>query len=1034
MTSGLSSPSAVEGERKHVTVLFVDVSGFTALSAQLDPEDVHRFMARAFELMLAEVHRYEGTVNQFLGDGIMALFGAPIAHEDHAQRAVHAALGIRRRLAEYQEDLRRDPGITFAVRQGINTGLVVVGTIGSGLRMDYTAVGDTTNVAARLQQTARPGQIVISESTRRAVAGRFEDRTLGGLDLKGKTEPVQAWEVLSARESRTRLDVESERGLSAFSGRERDLELLEAQLHHASAGQGRIVLVSGEPGIGKSRLLREFRARTHGSAEWLEGRSSSIGAGTAFHPLVSLLKRAFEIREEDSEQETIAKIDRKVGAIDDDLRAVLPVIRFLLSVDPGEAGFAAREPRHRRSEIFAALRLFLLRAAQDRLQILVLEDLHWADQATQDWLAFMAESIPTTRMLMILTYRTGYTPPEQVRGVDLALTSLTPEAALEIARSKLGAGSVGGTLQTLILRKAEGNPFFLEEIVRSLQEVGAVRLTDDGAVILTKSDSEIVVPDQIQDLLMSRIDRLDEGQKRVLQVAAAIGPDFTGGLIDRVLQTAGVGEASLRTLVTSELIRPRADGTEVTYTFGHALTQDVAYSSLLLQRRRELHRRIGAALEEVYADRLSEQYELLAYHFERGDAPAKAVDYLAKAGAKAQRTYLNHEAGRLCRAALSVLKTVPTAIPDADTRARTSAELHERLGDVGHFTGNYADAVAEYEAAVADSPEGHTLLRARLNRKVASVWSTQRKYEDAVRASERAETMLGMARDEPAWWQEWVQVHLDRMGIAYWQADAEGMAKIADKARDAVVRAATASQRAQFFVNLAMMAYRRDRYAVDDETLENCRAALAAWEASGQPSEISVGHFNLGFAHLWRDELDAAEEHLQTALTLTERTGDVVHQSRCLTYLAVAARKRGRLDDVRRYVSQVLPVASAGQMLEYIGTAKGNLSWIAWRLGAMDEVVQNGRAAVEVWQELPIVYSFQWTALVPLVAASIRSGETEAALGYVRILLAPPQQRLPAEISEVLAEAVRLWDEGHRDRAQAALDLALDPASARGLL
>jgi class 3 adenylate cyclase/tetratricopeptide (TPR) repeat protein len=1033
-TDVLNRPGAIEGERKHVTVLFVDVSGFTALSARLDPEDVHRFMARAFELMLAEVHGHEGTVNQFLGDGIMALFGAPISHEDHAQRAVHAALGIRRRLDLYQDELRRDSGITFAVRQGINTGLVVVGTIGGGLRMDYTAVGDTTNVAARLQQAARPRQIVISEATRRIVAGHFRDRPLDALALKGKTEPVKAWEVLSARDSRTRLDVSSERGLSVFVGRERDIELLEAQRRDAAAGRGRIVLISGEAGIGKSRLLREFRARVQPSTGWLEGHSSAIGAGTAFHPLVSLLKHAFDIGEEDAPSDATAKIERSVYASDADLAPAMPTIRFLLGLEPDATGLAAREPRQRRSEIFAALRLFVLRAAQPRPHVFVLDDLQWADQGTEDWLAFVADTIPASRVLMILTHRPDYTPPEKLDGVKLALMNLATEDTVEVTRSMLGAQRLEDTLRALIYGKTEGNPLFLEEIVRSLRELGLVTVTNDGTAMLTKGSGEVAVPDQIQDLLMSRIDRLDEKPKRVLQVAAAIGRDFSGGLIDRVLEVPGVAEQALRVLATTELIHPITTGPDIAYTFSHALTQEVAYSSLLLQRRRELHRRIGAALEDVPADRLPERYEILAYHFERADAPSKAVEYLAKAGEKARRAYLNQEAARFLRAAVSRLEMEPNAVPDAGTRVLMRAQLHESLGDVGHFTGSYADAVDEYEAAAAAAPEASSLLQARLRRKIASVWSTQRKYEDAVSASERAETLLGKTRDEPAWWQEWIQIHLDRMGIYYWRADADGMARIAEKARRAVSHTATAPQRAQFFVSLAMMAYRRDRYAIDDDTLANARAALTAWEASGQPSEISVGHFNLGFAHLWRNELDEAEQHLQAALALTERTGDVVHQSRCLTYLAVAARKRGRVEEVQRYVAQVLPVASAGQMLEYLGTARGNLAWIAWRKGEMAEVTFNGRAALEVWQKLSIVYAFQWTALVPLFAAALQSRAIETAVDYARALLAATQQRMPDPIGDTVADGVRSWDEGQRDTAQATLDRALEALRAHALL
>src|SRR5213594_2398938 len=302
----LTSKSALEGERKQVTVLFADVSGFTTLSERLDPEDVHRLMTRAFELMLAEVHRYEGTVNQFLGDGIMALFGAPIAHEDHAQRAVHAALGIRKALDEYQDELQGKVGISFQVRQGLNTGLVVVGSIGSDLRMDYTAVGDTTNISARLQQAGDPGRILISEATHRLVEGYFFTRPLGALTLKGKAEPVTAWEVIGARTARTRLDVVAERGLTPYVGREREMRVLFECFEKARAGQGQVVFIVGEPGIGKSRLLYEFHRRLGDDATWLEGRCMSFGQSIAMHPVIDMMKRNFRIEEGDTEG-TIAK-------------------------------------------------------------------------------------------------------------------------------------------------------------------------------------------------------------------------------------------------------------------------------------------------------------------------------------------------------------------------------------------------------------------------------------------------------------------------------------------------------------------------------------------------------------------------------------------------------------------------------------------------------------------------------------------------------------------------------------------------------
>ncbi|MEK7879097.1 MAG: adenylate/guanylate cyclase domain-containing protein, partial [candidate division NC10 bacterium] len=479
----LSSRSVIEGERKQVTVLFVDVSGFTALSEQLDPEDVHRLMTRAFELMLSEVHRYEGTVNQFLGDGIMALFGAPIAHEDHAQRATHAALGIRKALEDYQEDLRRQ-GIIFQVRQGLNTGLVVVGSIGSDLRMDYTAVGDTTNVAARLQQVADPGRIVISEATRRLVGGYFYTRSLGDLTLKGRAEPVNAWEVISPRVSRTRLEVESERGLTPFAGRAHEIRFFFECFEKAKAGHGQVIFLAGEPGIGKSRLLLEFRRRLGEDATWLEGRAISFGRAIAFHPLIDLLRRNFRIEEGDTEGTIVEKIERSVLLLGEDLRPILPYLRYLLSVDPGDPAVLTMDPKQRRGAMFDALRCLLVRAAEVRPQVVVYEDVHWMDQATAELLLAIADSIPTSRILQILTYRTGYVHPlgERTYHTRIALDVLSAEDSVEMAKAILATENLPEELTALIGRKAEGNPFFVEEVVKSLRETGTIRPAGDSYV------------------------------------------------------------------------------------------------------------------------------------------------------------------------------------------------------------------------------------------------------------------------------------------------------------------------------------------------------------------------------------------------------------------------------------------------------------------------------------------------------------------------------------------------------------------------
>jgi class 3 adenylate cyclase/tetratricopeptide (TPR) repeat protein len=689
----LNSKGALEGERKQVSVLFVDVSGFTSLSERLDPEDVHGLMNRAFELMLSEVHRYEGTVNQFLGDGIMALFGAPIAHEDHARRAVHAALGIQKALEGYKEDLETRRGINFQVRQGINTGPVVVGSIGSDLRMDYTAVGDTTNVAARLQQAANPGHIVISEVTYRMVSGYFHTRPLGEIPLKGKAEPIRAWEVVAARVTRTRLEVEAERGLTPFVARERELRLLSDCFEKAKAAHGQVVFVVGEPGIGKSRLLLEFRRSIGDEATWLEGRTMSFGRSIAFHPLIDLLKRNFHIEEGDSEGTIIKKIEGSVLRLGEDLRPILPYLRYLLSVDPGDSTVLNVDARLRRGEIFDALRRLAVRASEVHPQVIVYEDVHWMDQATEESLVFAADSIPNSRILQILTYRTGYHHPfgERTYHTRIALDSLSTEDSAEIAKGVLVTEHLPPELNTLITRKAEGNPFFVEEVVKSLQEVGAIRQVGDRYVFAKPLD-EILVPDTIQDVIMARIDRLAEAPKKTLQLASVIGREFTRRLVDRLAEIRERNEEFLRELKAIELIYEKSLFPELSYMFKHALTHEVAYNSLLFQRRKELHHMIGLAIEDLYASRLAEHYEVLAHHFSKAEEWSKALDYLLEAAGKAAKAFTIREAIALYDQALAAATKLGDTI-----QSKTLMEIHQAKMGLHFILSDFESSRAEGE-------------------------------------------------------------------------------------------------------------------------------------------------------------------------------------------------------------------------------------------------------------------------------------------------------------------------------------------------
>ena len=709
----LTGAGALKGERKQVTVLFVDVAGFTSLSERLDPEEVHRLMSRAFDLMLAEVHRFEGTVNQFLGDGIMAIFGAPIAHEDHAVRAVHSALGIARALEAYQTELL-PRGIRFQARQGLNTGLVVVGSIGSDLRMDYTAVGDATNVAARMQQVGEPGRVTISEATHRLVRGYFETRPLGEMAIKGKADPVAAWEVVAARETRTRLEVAAERGLTPFVGRERELGLLLEAFERGRGGHGQVAFLVAEAGMGKSRLLAELRRRIEGAAAWHEGHCLSFGRAIPFHPLVDLLRRQLGIEEGEAEATIAAKVERGLAAIGPDLTPAEPYLRALLSIDPGNADVRSMTPAQRRAETFEALRSVLVRSAERRPLVLVIEDLHWIDGVSEQFLTTLTETVPALRALLVFSYRPGYASPFGERSYFTRVVpgALSSEESARIAQAVLAADALPAELRTMIVAKAEGNPFYIEELVRSLEETGALR-TVKGRLALTRPLSQIAVPGSIQDVIAARIDRLAEAPKLTLQLASVIGREFSRRLVDRVSQIGESADGALRELSALELIHERRRLPELAYGFKHALTQDVAYASLLVHRRRELHRLVGAAIEELYADRLPEHYEVLAHHFSNTDDPERALTYLIRAAEKATQAFALRQAIDLYGEALQAAERLEGRVPAATLMAihRARADLFFGVGDFGQSR-EAAEVLVGLARRVQDGPaEAEALIQ-----------------------------------------------------------------------------------------------------------------------------------------------------------------------------------------------------------------------------------------------------------------------------------------------------------------------------------
>jgi len=673
-------------------VLFADATGFTSMSEHLDEEQVYSLMQGCLERMMEAVHHYEGTITQFLGDGVMALFGAPIAHEDSARRAVAAALEMQISLNEYVTNVKLDHPIEVRFRVGLNTGPVVVGSINDNLDMDYTALGDTVNLAARMEQVAEPGSVYLSESTYHLVRSYFELQSLGALKVKGKAEPVVAYRVEREKSGGTRFKAAAEHGLTPYVGRDHELTVLRGYLERAKQGQGQVVFISGVAGIGKSRLLHEFqRSSLDEGVTLMEGHCISYGRIIPYLPLIDIIKRNFGVEEADNDAHIIRRVDESTAGWEKSAQATVPYLKFLLNVDPGDPTVAVMDPMERRAGILDSLRALLLQESRNRPLLVIVEDLHWIDKNSTDALTALVDMIGSLPVLMVLSYRPSFTHSLGERSYynRLALSHLARGESEVLAEGVLQATSLPQQVKQLITSKAEGNPFFIEEVTKSLLESGVMRKTN-GTYSVESPIEEVRVPDTIQEVILSRIDRLERHAKEALQLASVIGREFTARLLDRISDIETQLDETLVELKLLELIYQKDYFPELSYMFKHALTHDVAYNTLLLERRKVLHCFIGAAIEELYADRLSENYEALAHHYYEGEDWAKALDYQVQAGDKAAASYANQDALDYYAQALEVCAKLGAPALE------TAASVAQRRGFLNITIGEWQGAIANF--------------------------------------------------------------------------------------------------------------------------------------------------------------------------------------------------------------------------------------------------------------------------------------------------------------------------------------------------
>ena len=932
----LTSRGALEGERKQVTVLFADVKGSMELAESIEPEEWHHILDRFFLILAEGIHRFEGTINQFTGDGIMALFGAPIAHEDHARRACYAALYLTERLREYSRELRRERGLDFAVRMGVNSGEVVVGKIGDDLRMDYTAQGHTVGLAARIEELAEAGKVYVSERTAHMVTGFFQLEDLGEFKLRGSGETIRTYSLDGAGPMRTRLDLSRARGFSRFVGRAEEMQDLEAALRRAVAGQGQVVGVVGEIGLGKSRLCEEFIDRCRQSGVRVdEGHAVSHGRTVPFLPIVQLLQSYFGITERDAQDEARRKIAGTLILADRSLEEALPLVFELMGVPDPERPTAPGDPEARQRRLFGAIRQLLQSRSAREPQLLVLEDLHWIDEGTASFLELMVDSVVGSRILLLVNFRPEYHAGWMQKSYyhQIPLLPLRADEVRQLLDDLLGEDPSVEGLPERIRDRTAGNPFFIEELIRSLAESGSLE-GPKGEHRLVHSAEEIEIPETVQTVLGARIDRLPPRDKGVLDAAAVVGKTFSERLLSYVVDLPeGELVDGLRTLVDAEFISERAVYPEAEYVFKHPLTQEVAYGSQLVDHRARVHRVVAQAIEEMHRDALEGKAGVLAHHWERAGDAWRAAHWHDRA---AQRLALTHpgEATQHWMKVRSLLDRVPPSDESARLRVGSCTQILNLGWHLG-LTDEEVGQILNEGRAIAEKSDDLRSL-AGLYRAYAlstllagSIDDSAKWFEEAVRLADRAddERMKAALRTSLILSHLWggrLRQALTEVGelmeqcasdiwlgseiLGYspylWGSFMKGSILIRTRRLDDAERALEVTlEQARRHGDTFVLGHTYHAQSLlgwfrgdPEEARARAHDAIEVFERMGSTNQAAYGYLRLGAAQALGREWKAAQETLEHALSIAHRHRLNVSEAEILAYLAQAYRGLGEQD------------------------------------------------------------------------------------------------------------------------------------------
>jgi len=990
----LSQRAKIEGERKQVTVMFCDMEGFTHLTEQLGPEEAYSIMDEVYELLIQKVHEYEGTVNEMTGDGIVALFGAPIALEDAPQRAIRSALAIHREMARFSDRIKkeREDMPLVKMRIGINTGPVVVGTLGNDLRVEFKAVGDTVNLASRMEEIAEPGTTYVTEDTFKLTEGFFRFEALGEKDVKGKERPVKVYRVIAPSTRRTRFDVSAERGLTPFVGRERELELLLDGFERAKAGRGQAFSIMSEAGVGKSRLLYEFRkAVANEDVTFMEGKCLSYSRNVPYQPVIDIVKSNLDIVEGDGDLEIREKVKRGLSLLNVDEATTLPYLLELLSVKDSGIDQIPMSPEARKDRTIEALKRIVLKLSEIRPLIMAIEDLHWVDRSSEDTSKQLLDSISGARVFLIFTYRPEYVHTWGGRSYhsQVNLNRLSNRESLAMATHLLDSSEIHRELEDFILEKTEGVPFFIEEFIKSLKDLKIIE-RKDNQYLFAKDFLEMTIPSTIQDVIMARVDAMPEGAKELLQTGSVIEREFSYELIKRV---SGLSEQELLShlsiLKDAELLYERGIYPDTTYIFKHALTREVVYDSILTLRKKKLCEDIGNVIEELYKEHITEYYGVLAGHFIYSDNYVKGAEYSKLSCKKAEKTasfvdaVVYGEKRITCLEKLPVNDDVEKQIIDARTvlglyyfqinypveakaavdpvvdvairrnYKRRVSQIYIIIGAYSHWVEeDYSKALEYYEKALKIGEDSNDILTLALaNTNMGFCLSNNGKFAKALQHFERA---LGINEAANVPW----GISLIKANMVIWVYIPQGKLELGFKTSNEALRIADESgdiySKAHANYALGYSYYCKGFF---EKAEEHLLKAVDFSQKINLFSHAGSANFLLGETYFTRGDHKAAQDHHERSISFYQRCRaypSFVNASRISIARAKVMNKEKdiNLNDIFKWYEDIKIKWLEGWVSNYIGTILLNID--DQHLSEAEDWIKN---AIETDQKYGMMWS-----------------------------------------------------------------------------